>query len=103
LALASAALVHVAFASSLTCPLAALLARPLPGRGLPVTLSLALPGLLSLTLYAFPFSLAARARLLAALALLADIALLALSCRVAPAFPSSPRCPCLVSRPSRCP
>jgi hypothetical protein len=65
LALASAALVH-AFASSLTCPLAALLARlalrPLPGRGLPVTLSLALPVLLSLTLYAFPFSFAARAR-----------------------------------------
>jgi hypothetical protein len=52
-ALASAALVH-AFASSLPCPLAALLARlalrPLPGGGLPVTLSLALPGLLSLTL-----------------------------------------------------
>ena len=82
LALASAALVH-AFASSLTCPLAALLARlalrPLPGGGLPVTISLTLPGLLSLTLYAFPFSLAARARLLAALAMLADIALLALS------------------------
>src|SRR5262249_22143867 len=97
-ALTSAALVH-AFSSSLTCSLAALLARlalrPLPGRGLPVTLSLALPGLfslalsgllsltlpglLSLPLYAFPVSLAARARLLATLALLADIALFPLS------------------------
>jgi hypothetical protein len=79
LALASAALGHASFASSLTAFLARLALGPLPGGGLPVTLPLALPRLLSLTLFAFAFSLAACARLLAALTLFPDIALLALS------------------------